>query len=264
MGTILFHDPVFGPIHSRRLGTSLGINLMPTQRKICNFNCIYCECGWNKPHEDKDKDLPGFRLPSVHEVVDSLDKKLASMKAAGLAPDVITFSGNGEPTGHPHFLTIMKQTIKLRDTYFPGAQVCVLSNSGYLDRPGVMEGLMLADKRIMKIDSAFSPTVAAINQPAASYSLEKTIEHLKRFDGFFTLQTLFLSGEYNGSVIDNTTPEEVDGWLEVVAKLRPREVMVYTLDRETPAPGLKKCSREKLEAIAARVRAMGINVQVAG
>lgn len=237
---------------------------MPTERKICNFNCIYCECGWNKPLEDKNKDLPGYRLPLINEVIDSLENKLSSMKAAGTAPDVITFSGNGEPTGHPHFLTIMKQTVKLRDTYFPAAQVCVLSNSGYLDRHGVFEGLMLADKRIMKVDSAFSGTVAAINQPTASYSLEKTIENLKRFDGRFTLQTLFFSGEYNGNVIDNTTPAEVDAWLGVVAELNPGEVMVYTLDRETPAPGLKKCPREKLEEIAGKVRAMGINVQVAG
>lgn len=263
MGTILFHEPVFGPIHSRRLGSSLGINLMPTQRKCCNFNCIYCECGWN-PTEVLETDAPGMKIPSVDEVHFSLQKKLMALRRDGVTPDVITFSGNGEPTLHPDFLEIMKDTVAQRNQFFPSAKICVLSNSGFIRKREVMEGLRLADKRIMKIDSAFPETVAAINQPSLSYSLQDTIDHLKRFKGDFTLQTLFLTGDYCGNHIDNTTDNQVDAWLQVVKDLKPKEVMVYTLDRETPASGLEKCPLERLEEIAAKVRKLGIETNVAG
>lgn len=257
---IHYPSPVFGPIHSRRLGTSLGINLMPATRKCCNFNCIYCECGWNDPVS-----IPGH-LPTYQEFSVAFENKLRELKAQGVVPDVFTYSGNGEPTSHPDFLRIMRRTVELRNEYFPKAQVCVLSNSGYIHKPDVVEALLLADKRIMKIDSAFADTVDAINQPVKSYSLEATVEGLKQFDGNFTLQTLFMSGNFNGKAIDNTTTEEVEAWLEVVKKLHPKEVMIYTLDRETPADGLFKCPMERMQEIAAMVQKLGLNIhtQIAG
>lgn len=233
----------------------MGINLMPATRKCCNFNCIYCECGWNDPGS-----VSGH-LPTVEEFSLALEAKLKELQAQGIVPDVFTYSGNGEPTSHPDFLPIMRRTVALRDTYFPKAQVCVLSNSGFIHRPAVVEALMLADKRILKVDSAIDSTVAAINQPVPSYSLAATIEGLKRFDGNFTLQTLFMSGSFGGKEIDNTTDVEVAAWLDMVKVLHPREVMIYTLDRETPAEGLFKCPVERMRQIAASVQALGLGIQ---
>lgn len=256
MPSSLFRQIVFGPIHSRRLGLSLGVNVLPAHGKWCSFDCIYCECGWNA---DGAGDTS---LPSMQEVSMALAQKLAMVAAQGALPDAITFSGNGEPTLHPHFKEIIEDTVALRSQYAPHTKVCVLSNASQLHRPGVFEGLLLADKRIMKIDSAFPETVHKIDQPAAGYDLHHTIHELKRFDGDFSLQTLFVRGRFHGSVIDNTTPVELQAWIDLIRDLKPKEVMIYAIDRQTPAKELEKIPVTELEAIADMVKSVGLNIDI--
>ena len=247
---------VFGPIQSRRLGVSLGVNLLPAHGKWCSFDCIYCECGWNREGA-ADK-----RIPTLAEVAHALEQKLMELAHLNALPDVITFSGNGEPTLHPDFKPIIETTIALRNKYAPRAQVCVLSNATQIGRSDVFEALMMADKRIMKIDSAFPQTVHLIDQPAPGYDLQETIDKLKRFHGDFTLQTLFLRGFFNGSVIDNTTPAELNAWLELVKKLKPKEVMIYAIDRKTPAQELERLPLSELEQIARMVKELNMNIHI--
>lgn len=259
----VFTSPVFGPIHSRRLGSSLGINLMPSSRKVCNFNCIYCECGWNpEPLQQGKKE--GSLMPGRDTVALALEEKLRMLAKEGKAPDAITFSGNGEPTLHPDFSGIVQDTMALKNKWSPGTKVCVLSNSANLDKKGVMEGLMLSDLRIMKIDSAIEKTLRLINNPEGGYSLERTVSLLKRFGGDFTLQTLFLTGSVDGKIVDNTTAQELEAWYDLAEELKPRQVMLYTLDRQTPAPGLHKCPAEKLYSIARVLKDKGTDVIIAG
>jgi wyosine [tRNA(Phe)-imidazoG37] synthetase (radical SAM superfamily) len=262
MENMAFHSPVFGPIHSRRLGCSLGINLMPATRKVCNFDCVYCECGWNPQPVAGQQDLNEL-IPSPEGIAVALEEKLKKLASGNRLPNVITFSGNGEPTLHRDFLKIMQDTVATRNALSPGSQICVLSNAGTLNIPGVFEGLLMADQRIMKIDSAIEETLQKINRPGKGYSLERTVEALKRFKGDFTLQTLFLSGIIDGTMVDNTTEQELEAWYGLLDKTAPREVMVYTLDRPTPLEGLKKCSAEKLQAIAREVQKKGIKTVVA-
>ncbi len=262
MENMAFHSPVFGPIHSRRLGSSLGINLMPPTRKVCNFDCVYCECGWNPQPLAGQEDLNEL-IPSPKEIFVALEEKLKKLGKEDKLPDVITFSGNGEPTLHRNFLKIMQDTVAIRNILSPGSQVCVLSNSGTLQIPGVFEGLLMADQRIMKIDSAIGKKLQKINRPGKGYSLQRTVDALKRFKGDFTLQTLFFSGMIDGSEVDNTTEKELNAWYTLLDETGPREVMVYTLDRPTPLEGLKKCPLEKLLDIAREVEKKGIKTVVA-
>ena len=253
-----FSDIVFGPINSRRLGVSLGINLLPRQGKWCNFDCIYCECGWNK--EGRDDKV----LPSRAQVKEALEQRLQAMQAAGALPDAITFSGNGEPTLHPDFPGIVDDVLAMRDSYTPKTQVCVLSNATMLDKEEVVQALQKIDAPILKLDSGFEETVRQIDCPQHDYSVDKVVKAMQRFNGNFILQTMFLRGDYQGSSVDNTTPAEVDKWLSIVATLRPREVMIYTIDRATPAAGLQKVPLPELEQIAAGVRELGVQVRVSG
>ena len=255
--TALFEDIIFGPIRSRRLGLSLGINLLPTHSKLCNFDCIYCECGWNADH------ATSRRFNSREEVSSRLEEVLSEMVAAGTPPDVITFAGNGEPTMHPDFEAIIDDTIALRDRLCPSAKVSVLSNATMIGRESVRRALKRVDNNILKLDSAFDETVRAVNNPCGSYSVENVVENLILFDGQFILQTMFLRGEYNGQKIDNTTNREVEAWLHIVADLHPQKVMVYSLDRDTPCKSLEKVTREELQQIAVRVEALGIECSVA-
>jgi wyosine [tRNA(Phe)-imidazoG37] synthetase (radical SAM superfamily) len=256
MSSSLFRHIVFGPIHSRRLGASLGINLLPANGKWCSFDCIYCECGWNA-ESDADK-----HLPSRQEVAQALEEKLSELANGHTLPDVITFSGNGEPTLHPDFKAIIEVTIALRNRFAPNAKVCVLSNASQIGKPKIFEALLMVDKRILKIDSAFPETIQKIDQPASGYNLHNTINEIKRFQGDFTLQTLFLRGCYNGHIIDNTTLEELGTWLNLIRELKPKEVMIYTLDRNTPAEGLEKVPVNELEAIADHVKSLNLNIEI--
>jgi wyosine [tRNA(Phe)-imidazoG37] synthetase (radical SAM superfamily) len=207
MATFLFDKIIFGPVKSRRLGVSLGVNLLPETKKLCNFNCIYCECGWT-PQTQKTESY----LPSRREVYEALNKKLSWMKERNTPPDVITFAGNGEPTLHPDFPGIIDDSIELRDRYFPEAEIAVLSNSTTITLPHVKEALLKVNKNILKLDSAFDLTVRIHNQPRVNVRVKELIENLKGFNGRLLIQTLFVRGSYNGKVIDNTTPEEVDAW----------------------------------------------------
>jgi len=255
MATFLFDSIVFGPVRSRRLGVSLGINLLPVNSKICSFDCIYCECGWT------DKKQKG-RLPTRDDVKIYLEGKLQEMLKKGDTLDVITYAGNGEPTLHPEFAGIIDDSIELRNKYFPWARIAVLSNSTMLNKPEVIASLKKIDQNILKLDSAFDSTIKLLNQPRVRFSAQELVKNLKSFEGNLIIQTLFLRGNFDGKVVDNTTSIEVDSWVDLIKEIKPKEVMVYTIARDTPASGLEKVSLKDLKAIAARVEALGIPVQV--
>lgn len=250
---MLFGSIVYGPIRSRRLGVSLGVNLMPITAKLCTFDCVYCECGWNQPVSHPS-------LPTREEVRIALESQLS----IAVEPiDVITFSGNGEPTLHPDFLGIIQDTCALRDQYCPKAKVSVLSNSTQLGRTDVIEALRLCDNRILKLDSAIDATMRLIDKPVnAQLTVKQIAQWLSIFDGDFTLQTCFLRGEYQGQTIDNTTPEELTAWYEMVDYLHPKQVMIYVIDRVTPLETLEKIPAETMEKIAIPLREKGIDVIV--
>ena len=252
MSTIIYPSPIFGPVHSRRLGISLGINLQPGDGKVCSFDCIYCECGFNKDHR------PAQPRPTRQEVSAKLEAKLLEMHAEGQLPDVLTFAGNGEPTCHPQFADIIGDTIQLRDQYCPQAKVSVLSNSTMIHRPEVHDALMRVDNNILKLDTVDPIYINKVDRPNGAYDVNAIIERMKDFHGHLIIQTMFMRGEYNGESVDNTGEEYVGPWLSTVKDIKPQQVMVYTIDRETPAQGLEKASREQLDAIRDRVIAAGI------
>lgn len=258
MGGILFDQIVFGPIKSRRLGISLGVNLLPTDSKYCTFNCVYCECGWNRKAED------GVHLPTREEVAKAMELKMAAYANAPVEekPNSITYAGNGEPTIHPEFAGIIDDTIRLRNKYLPEAKITVLSNATLLQKGKVFEALSKIDNNVLKLDAGTEEMVKRINLPSPSFNFEKLVEHLESFNGHLIIQTLFLRGSYNGKVIDNTTEEEVDAWLKLLEKIKPQYVMIYPIDRETPAEDLQKINKVQLQAIADRVEALGIKTQV--
>lgn len=258
MSTFLFDEIIFGPVKSRRLGVSLGINLLPVKYKICNFNCIYCECGWT---HSSGKDLDD--LPSQSEVLEALDKKLSEMKHKNQIPDVITYAGNGEPTLHPDFPGIIDGSIILRNKYFPDAKIAVLSNSTTITNPAIRAALLKVDRNILKLDSAIDSTIKIHNHPGVKINAGELIENLSSFNGRLVIQTLFLRGSHQGAVIDNTTDAEIDAWLKAIEKIKPEEVMIYTISRDTPSgEELKKVSEKELRNIALLVEKLGIKTQV--
>ena len=254
--TVIYPSPIFGPVHSRRLGVSLGINLMPGDGKVCSFDCIYCECGFNKDFK------PHTERPSREEVRQALETKLKDMQANGPAPDVLTFAGNGEPTLHPDFPGIIDDTLALRDRYFPDAKVSVLSNSTMIHKPAVFEALNKIDNNILKLDTVDKDYIAALDQPAKGYDVQKIIQYMKEFRGNCIIQTMFLKGSYKGKDMNNTTPQYVKPWIDAVREIAPRQVMIYTIDRETPTQGLLKATHEELDTIAALVEKEGIPCSV--
>jgi len=260
MATFLFDKIIFGPVKSRRLGVSLGINLLPGRKKVCNFNCIYCECGWSQSIETE-----GGYLPRRSEVYEALASRLQEMKVKNQKPDVITFAGNGEPTLHPDFRGIIDDSIILRNKFFPEAKIAVLSNSTNISNPSVKDALLKVDMNILKLDSAFDLTVKIHNQPKVNVRVDELIENLQKFNGKLIIQTLFLRGTFKGKQIDNTTPEEIDAWLAALEKIKPEEVMIYTFSRDTPDGGLlNKVPVEELRQIALKVEKLGIRTQVSG
>lgn len=245
---VLFNSTVFGPIHSRRLGTSLGINLSPNDGKVCSFDCVYCEAGYNR----QGRGTTG--LPSREEVRTQLRKKLQQMKASGENLDVITFSGNGEPTLHPDFPEILDDVISLRDEFFPDAKVSVLTNSTRIFTPEVADALKRADNNILKLDSGINETMRLIDQPSSpSFTVDKVVESLKQFKGTGVIQTMILRGEHDGKIIDNTTPEEIDALIKAYKEISPREIMIYSIDRSTPEEKLIKVDKEELQKIAEKI-----------
>ncbi|MDR2970196.1 MAG: radical SAM protein [Tannerellaceae bacterium] len=259
MPTILFDQIIFGPVHSRRLGVSLGVNLLPADGKACSFDCIYCECGLNKDRRTHS------RMPRREEVKDALETKLLSMKKEGVMPDVITFAGNGEPTIHPDFGAIVDDTIEVRNRLSPETKIAVLSNATMLHKSSVFDALNKIEDNILKLDSVLDSRIQQLNVPnAPSFTFENLLQQLIRFKGNLIIQTMFVRGEYRGESIDNTTTEEIDGWLDALKKINPKQVMIYTIDRETPVHSLRKVSKEDLETIAHRARGLGFEVSVAG
>lgn len=252
MSTVIYPSPIFGPIHSRRLGISLGINLMPADGKVCTFDCVYCECGFNGDHR------PTLPRPSREDVATALEAKLREMEEGGQLPDVLTFAGNGEPTAHPHFPEIIDDTIRLRDQYCPAAKVSVLSNSTLIHRPAVREALMRVDNNILKLDTVEPTYIQRVDRPTGRYDVTETIDHLKLFHGHVIIQTMFLKGEVDGHDVTNTGDEYVTPWLEAVKAIGPQMVMIYTVDRETPAQHLYKATHEELDSIRDRVASEGI------
>lgn len=257
--TALFEDIIFGPVHSRRLGLSLGVNLLPIRAKICSFDCIYCECGWNAERQGAK------RFNSREEVYTKLAETLRRMASEQTPPDTITFAGNGEPTMHPDFEAIIDDTLQLRAELAPKAKISVLSNATQLHREDVCRALKRIDNNILKLDSAFDKTVQLINRPRqAHYRVAHIVEQMQQFEGQMTLQTMFLRGVIDNHPIDNTTEQEVEAWLSEVAKIRPAQVMIYSLDRDTPCQTLQRVSRAELDQIASRVEALGIPCTAVG
>ena len=257
MSTFLFDQIVYGPVKSRRLGISLGINLSPVNGKRCTFDCIYCECGLN---EERRTSTPA---PLRKEVRQALTQKLTEMNTEGLHPDVITFSGNGEPTMHPDFAGIIDDTIEIRNRLCPETKVAVLSNSTMLHKEEVVQALCKADENLMKLDAVKDDLIAQIDQPEIrDFTAEKLIGQLIRFHGKLIIQTIFLTGEQNGVRIDNTRDENVTPWIEALKKIRPAKVMIYTINRDTPVKTLQKTPVETLEKIAEKVRQAGFDVSI--
>ena len=268
MSTIIYPSPIFGPVHSRRLGVSLGINLLPADGKVCTFDCIYCECGFNADHR------PKLKMPTREEVATALEARLKDMKHNGPHPDVLTFAGNGEPTANPHFPEIINDTIRLRDQYFPDAKISVLSNATLIHRPKVHKALMKVDNNIQKLDTVDALYINKVDRPEGEwYNVEQVIEGLKRFNGHVIIQTMFLKGKPTPTLpkggnqnthqptpvnFDNTGEEYVAPWLNALKEIAPQQVMIYTIDRETPLQGLQKATHDELDSIRDRVIALGI------
>ncbi len=259
MATFLFDEIIFGPVKSRRLGVSLGINLLPVNVKVCSFDCIYCECGWTpKKYAKKAK------LPTRIEVREKLEKKLIEMAAKQELPDVITFAGNGEPTLHPKFAEIIDDTIELRNQLSPKAKIAVLSNATMLHKTDVFNALLKVEDNIQKLDSAFSTTIETIDCPRGNFDLQKVVDQLISFNGKVIIQTMFIKGTFKDKTVDNTTENEIIAWFELLKKIKPAQVMIYTIARDTPLETLKSVSLAQLKTIAERLEKTGIPTQVSG
>ena len=249
-----FDEIVFGPIRSRRLGSSLGVNLLPSKGKLCNFDCVYCECGWNKDGRSDG------RFPLLKDIEAALEEKMSKASSEGVPVDSITFSGNGEPTIHPDFAQVIDVTLRLRDRYFPQAKVSVLSNATMIGRKDVADALMRVDNPIMKIDASSDELIQKINKPSGSYRLAEVVENLRKFEGRFVLQTMFLRSEE----FDTAAPQALAAWMDIVRELRPREIMVYTIDRETPDKSLGKYTVEEMKAFVQPLMDEGFEIQIRG
>ncbi len=254
--SILFDQIAFGPIKSRRFGLSLGINLLPLDNKICNFDCIYCECGWTDLKNVTNK------FNNKTDILDAINVKLKGMKEEGVKPDAITFAGNGEPTMHPDFSEIIDATIQLRNQYFPDVKLVVLSNATLIGNKDVFEALQKTDIKVLKLDAGTNELFRLIDQPRASKDISWYVEKLKDFHGELYIQTIFLTGLHNGKNVDNTSDAEVNAWLGHLKEIKPAHVMLYTIDREPPSGTIKKVSKEMLDTICSKVKDAGISAAV--
>ena len=253
MPTVIYPAPIFGPVQSRRLGRSLGVNLLPPDGKLCSFDCVYCECGLNADH------VPQAPMTSRAEVARELERRLVQMRESGETLDAITYSGNGEPTSHPEFKEIVEDTIALRDRYFPQAKVCLLTNATHIDRPKIYEAIQKLDKACLKLDTVNAEYIELVDRPNARYDLPRIIDIMKSLNGRCVIQTMFMKGEWQGKSVDNTGDEYVLPWLEVVKAVAPSGVDIYTISPDTPGEGLKKASKQELDHIAGLVQSLGID-----
>lgn len=256
MSTVLYTSPIFGPVHSRRLGLSLGINLLPQDGKVCSFDCVYCECGLNAERR------PHLRMPTREAVADKLRETLEKMRAKDQIPDTLTFAGNGEPTAHPDFEGVVDDTIRLRDEFAPKAKISVLSNAAHLGKDSVFRALMRVDNPLLKLDTVNIDYIRLVDRPNIKYDLPLLVKRMKAFEGRCIIQTMFLKGSVEGQDVDNTGDGYVLPWLETVRDIAPKLVTIYTIDRETPAQTLKKAAPEELDRIAALLTDAGLAVTV--
>lgn len=252
----LFESIIFGPVKSRRLGTSLGINLLPTHIKFCTFDCIYCECGWTEV-----SDIAKAEFYPAKEIAIALEKRLIELKKNYLSLDSLTFAGNGEPTTHPEFPEIIANTIRLRDEYDPVSRISVLSNSTMLSDVRVREALMKVNN-LMKLDAGSEEVFRLLNNPKIHITLQEIVDNLKKFEGKLTIQSMFVRGEIGNKTVDNTTEVEVEKWMQYLQEINPRKVMIYSLDRRPPAAKLEKITETELLMIAKKVRELGFEVSV--
>jgi len=257
MAGFLFHDVIFGPVRSRRLGLSLGINLLPSHAKYCSFNCIYCECGWTPGVLSEQPEFPSRELVSEY-----LEYRLRELANENYLPEAITYAGNGEPTLHPDFAGIVDDTLALRDRYTPGSQVAVLSNASMIHDPQIFTALTKLDLNIQKLDAGYEKLFRLINHPVFPVRYSELVKNLKKFNGKVIIQSLFLRGQHNGQPIDNTLPEDVDAWLEQIREIKPELVMIYPISRATPGGRLEKVAIFELEKIREKVNRLGIKVKV--
>ncbi|MDR1847678.1 MAG: radical SAM protein [Bacteroidales bacterium] len=254
---MLFNDIVFGPIHSRRLGTSLGINLLPSQHKLCNFNCVYCECGFNTVAYNKK-----CTLPTIHDVVSSLEKFASAHHKDTLRTiNSITFSGNGEPTLHPDFAEICRIIYVFRTGYMPQANITLLSNATTIGKLPTQNALKYIDNVILKLDCG-TPTQYKLINRASTQSFERLIENMTRFGRERIIQTLLVKSTDPQSGIDNTEQSEFSAYLKIVKAINPKSVMLYSIDRQTPDSTLIKIPTDKLEEYADQLRYLGIKTEV--
>ena len=229
----------YGPVRSRRLGRSMGINLMPGTYKHCSFNCIYCHYGWTRIITT---DMEPYRddLPTRTEVVAAVEKALCS-------PDdfeYITFSGNGEPTLHPDFPELVKDTGQLRDKYRPQAKIGLLSNSTGLERESVRASISGIDFPMFKLDAGSETTFVAMNRPARGVAFYAIVDRLSALSGIL-IQTVLIDGTPN-----NTSDEELDAYFALLSRIHPREVHIYSIDRPVPQTDIRLVPPERLRQIA--------------
>lgn len=252
MPTHLHTSLIYGPVHSRRLGASLGVNLLPPDGKVCTFDCLYCECGTNRERRTRSA------LPQRADVVAQLEQRLREIAATGEPLDDITFVGNGEPTVNPAFPQIVDDTLVLRDALAPKATVSVLSNGSLAGKPAIHKALEKLDGNILKLDAANEDYVRFLDQPQGRFSLDETLRVYESFEGNVSIQTMFVRGHVLGHDADNTGDAFVRPWLAALRRIRPKIVEVYTVDRTTPHPGFEKVPPKDLDAIRDRVHALGI------
>lgn len=257
MSTFLFDSLVFGPVFSRRLGRSLGINLLPVDAKLCNYDCIYCECGWSG-----NADPEGMHYPRHQLVAHELEQRLEEILQKGEEIDSITFAGNGEPTLHPDFPAIVQTVIELRNRFFPSAKTAVLSNASRIHLQEVREAVMMTDIHMLKLDAGTEETYRILNGPPRGFSMQRLMENLALVKQGLVIQSLFVRGEVNGKIIDNTTPEETSAWLDKLHILKPEKVIVYSIERDTAAAGLRVVPASELEQLAALVRQSGMQAEI--
>ncbi len=258
MSTIIYPAPIFGPVTSRRLGRSLGVNLLPPDGKLCSFDCVYCECGLNAERR------PKLDMTPRHIVAAELSRRLALMKEAGELLDAITFSGNGEPTSHPDFGRIVEDVIAIRNQFYPNARVCLLTNSTHLPRKEVFEAVQKIDRLCLKLDTVDPDYIRLVDRPQTRYDVTEMVERMKLLSGRCIIQTMFMKGTVNGVSVDNTGDEYVLPWLEAVREIAPAAVDIYTISRETPLKTLQKASAKELERIVQLVRNAGIDAHAYG
>lgn len=230
---------IYGPVKSRRLVKSLGINLLPTNRKICSFNCNYCQYGLTQQVNGSETSMDLF--PGLAEVINALTLGLEEH------PDVdfVTFSGNGEPTLHPNFAKIVDGVNNVVKTnILSNAKVALLTNGSTLVNKKTMEAISKIDRVYIKLDAPNEPLFRKINKPALSIDFNRMIESMKEVSNL-RLQTMLMEG-----VVTNCDPKSLEDYYNLIAYLQPEEVHIYTIDRPTPVEGLLKVSPEKLNMIA--------------